>query len=154
MGKFITRTDSKGHTTAKKGLADVDAAPDTVKSFRMRNLDDLTELVHCATQEVVIAITSGRPSLLNLYKPTGPMPAAEAARLVNVLRVIMETNMELREAAKNAYGHVNELHGKIREAAIKQRNMTSQFAGDVSAIAKMIEDYRPSISSDNHPEDE
>jgi hypothetical protein len=66
---------------------------------KLDNRNSFTEEVQ-APGAVGVALSTGRIELLKLYNPTAPISADEAKKLVNIIRVLIETNQALQEHAK------------------------------------------------------
>lgn len=112
------------------------------QTFTMRHLDDLSEEIKSGVQPLIMALSTGRPELLKLYKPTEPLPAAEAVNLMNAIRVLMNTNAQLKAYGRQMEGHIKELTGLIadmRQSQLKQLEL----------MRKSLADYKPLIGPQN-----
>jgi hypothetical protein len=121
--------------------------PQTEKKFKLRSASELTETVQCRIPEVVAALSASRPQLLKLYRPTKPVPAEDVIHLVNIIRVLLETNQELKLHVDHLERHHKNVTEMITQLTEDQRTRTS-------VINQAIRDYKGVISPDNHVFDE
>jgi hypothetical protein len=66
---------------------------------KLDNRNSFTEEVE-APGAVGVALSTGRIELLKMYNPKESVPAEEAKKLVNIIRVLIETNYALQEHAQ------------------------------------------------------
>jgi hypothetical protein len=90
------------------------------KAPLLRSPSDLTEVVS-VPNDLAMAFATGRVELLKLAQPRA-MDADEVATLYNLIRVLLETNIALREhaeaVAQLAYTVHDNLRGVVGSAAL------------------------------------
>lgn len=112
------------------------------KQFTMRSLDDMAETVESTIQPLVMALSTGRSDLLKLFKPTGPLPEDEQVRLMNLIRVLMDTNWQLKQYAKQLQTQLATMVELFAD------NRSHQLAS-LEKIRKAVAEYKPLIGPHN-----